>query len=123
MIAKGLGTNDFTELQGWAGEWSRAYKSKKERKPAFLFAHLHEEASEAWKEWREGRIAQTTHEVKKHGRKIRKTEGLGAELADVVILAFAIADDQGLDLDADIADKRKYLEARLAAKLAKREKK
>lgn len=111
---------DIKELQQRTHVWSKAYRSKKERHPAFIFAHLHEEVSEAWKEWREGRVAHYAHKVMKHGVKIKKPEGVGAELADVVILATVAADELGIDLDKAIADKFEYLDARLAAKQQKK---
>lgn len=110
-------------LNEWAdvlGPWNRAYKSKKERTIPFMFAHLHEEVAEAWKEWREGRTETTWHNVTKHGKRIRKPEGLGAELADAVIMAIIIAEDQGINLDVEIGHKWGYLQARLDAKKEKK---
>lgn len=80
------------------------------------FAHLHEEVSESWKEWREGRLEQYMHTVKKHGHKLRKPEGLPAEMADVMILCMVTAEELGIDLEKAIEDKAVYLAARLDAK-------
>lgn len=110
-------------LNGWkrnVGDWARAYKSKKEIKPEFLFAHLHEEVSESWKEWREGRIEQYVDTVKKHGVKLDKPEGLPAELADVIGTALIIADLFDIDMDQAMFDKFEYLQTRLAAKKGKK---
>lgn len=111
------------EWQRVLGPWNRSYKSKKERKPEFMFSHLHEEVSEAWKEWREGRVATRMEMVTKHGRRLLKPEGLGAELADVVGMAIITADELGIDLDKELEKKWLYLQDRLAAKEAKKGKK
>lgn len=111
---------NIATLQRRGGEWARAYRTKKERHPGFLFAHAHEEVSEAWKAWREGDTELRYEKVRKHGTKIQKPEGLGAELADAAILIAIIAEEMKIDLDEAIENKFVYLDARLEAKRNKR---
>lgn len=113
------------DWQKLLGPWNRKYRSKKERKPEFMFAHLHEEVSEAWKCWREGgkELTGWLNTVTKHGKELTKPEGLGPELADVVGMAIIIAEELDIDLEYELERKWEYLKARLAAKNAKKGKK
>jgi NTP pyrophosphatase (non-canonical NTP hydrolase) len=103
------------EWQGVVSEWAKAYYSDKEKKPAFLLAHLMEEAAEVWKAWREG-ADEEIKLVTKHGVTLEKPEGIGAELADVIGMALIAADFLGIDLESDMIRKFDYLQDRLAAK-------
>lgn len=68
------------------------------------FAHLHSEVSEAWTTVRKGVEPETIVDG--------KPEGLGAELADVVIIAFAIAAHKGVDMRAAIDQKLEHCYAK-----------
>lgn len=111
------------DLQKRAGEWSRAYKTKKERSRSFMFAHTHEEVSEAWKAWREGEKQTYFVEVIKHGAILSKPEGLGPELADAAIMLALVAEEEDIDLDEEIRLKMIYLNDRLEAKQARKRRK
>lgn len=63
-------------------------------------AHLHEEVSEAFREYRAGRRGHAVMEG--------KPAGVAAELADVVIGCFYIAEQQGFDLLAAVEEKSAY---------------
>lgn len=117
VLGMDMTLNEWAEIMG---TWSQEYRTKKERTPEFMFAHLHEEVSESWKEWREGRVKQHTDYVTKHDVTLEKPEGLPAELADVILIVVAIADKFDIDLDAAVQEKMDYLIARLAAKRAKK---
>ena len=113
-------TKTIAEWSEIAGKWAERYYSKKEKAKPFRFAHLHEEVGEAWKAWREDDLEPRTEKVTKHGVKLVKPEGLPSELADVIFITMALADDFGIDLEAALHKKYEYLAERLSAKEAKK---
>lgn len=102
----------FNDLgrRGW--KWARAYRPAKRITDHGLFAHMHCEVSEAWRECTEGNI-ETTYNGS------GKPHGLGAELADVVIMASIVAAKHGVDLDAAVQEKFAELDKRLINKKRK----
>lgn len=93
-------------------DWCQSYRKKRERTPEFLFSHLTEEVGEAFKEWRRGNFDETV------GTKagVDHPEGLGSELADVVLMIKIIAQECGVDLAAAEERKMISLEERLRHK-------
>lgn len=103
----------LNELGKKGSKWVRAYRPKKHRTTDAFFAHMHCEVSEAWREWREGRIEMTFN-------KAGKPHGLGAELADVVIMAAIVAHENKIDLDHAVDEKFAELLRRLDSKQAEK---
>ncbi len=68
-------------------------------------ALIHSEVSEAVEEVREGRI-ETWHSTDKKG--ILKPEGMGAELADVIIRTLNLASMYKIDLQYEVEHKMEY---------------
>lgn len=113
----------LSDWQATLSAWAEAYYSRREKKDAFLLAHLMEEAAEVWKEWREGNIEGHLSVVSKHGTTFEKPEGVGSEIADVIGMALIVAHFMDLDAEFEMGAKFDYLLARLEAKLAKKNKK
>lgn len=90
----------------------KSYRKKREQSVEFMFAHMTEEVGEAFKEWRKGNIEETS------GTKagVDHPEGLGSELADIVIFANIIAEECRIDLDVAVETKMISLEERLRHK-------
>ncbi len=76
--------------------------------PTWLAARLaliHSEVSEALECVRDGKIA-TYFEVDRYGNE--KPEGLGPELADVVIRVLDLAESLGIDLESEVLRKNAF---------------
>lgn len=71
-------------------------------------ALIHSEVSEILEEFRDGHEATETYYRKTDG----KPEGVPAELADVVIRCFEMADFYGIDLEAAILEKHEFNKTR-----------
>lgn len=100
----------LNELAERAGIWCDSYRPRRHRTPEFIFAHLHEEVSEAWKCWRRDELVVTFD-------RLGPPHGLPAELADVMIDVAIIARKFGIDLDGAVDQKFVLdLDRRLAAK-------
>lgn len=65
-------------------------------------AHIHEEVSEAFREWRLHKDARIRH------TEVGKPTGVPIELADVVIGCFFNAEEMGFDLMAAVEMKHRY---------------
>lgn len=92
------------------------YRKPEERTPEYLLAHLTEELGEVVAAWRRGKLK------RKIGRKagVDHPEGMGSEIADVVIMCAILAEEMGFDLQDDIEVKMRSLEDRLDHKRAKK---
>lgn len=104
---------NITKLQTRAATWNKAFKPKRKRTPEYTIAHATEEWGEMVKDWRAGKITET-FSTDENG--LDHPEGLGSELADVMIFCGIIADQHGIDLAASVATKMNYLESKLIAK-------
>ena len=106
-------------------EWSKAFHPKKMRTISFVAAHMHEEVSEVFKAWRDDDLLPRLKD--KDG--LMKPEGIASELADVIltagVMARLIEQEYGItiNLEAAVAAKLEYQEARLLKRLAKKAKK
>jgi NTP pyrophosphatase (non-canonical NTP hydrolase) len=99
-----------------AHEWCTDYRKPEERTPEYLLAHTAEELGEVVKDWRRGKLQ------RKIGKKagVEHPEGMGSEIADVVIMCAILAEEMGFDLGDDIEVKMRSLEARLDHKKEKK---
>jgi len=109
----------FSSLQYRAHTWCQQYRPPEERTPEYLLMHAAEELGEVIKELRRGKTK------RRWGQKagVDHPEGLGSEVADLVIMMSIFAEEMGLDLADDVEVKMKSLEERLAHKRSKEAKK
>lgn len=89
----------------WEGEYLEEYNITVPPNMAEKFALIHSEVSEAMECHRIGQILTT---IAKTG----KPEGLGSELADVIIRVIDMATYLGIDLEKEIYRKHKYNKTR-----------
>lgn len=101
---------NLKKLQDRASTWNKAFKPKRKRTLEYTVAHMAEEFGEMIKDWRSGKIGRTFSRDKDG---LSHPEGLGSEIADVVIFCAIFAEMNGLDLADDVALKLSYCEDRL----------
>jgi NTP pyrophosphatase (non-canonical NTP hydrolase) len=106
---------NFSSLQYRAHNWCTQYRPPEERTPEYILMHATEELGEVVKCLRRKQFK------RKWGKKagVPHPEGIGSEIADVVIMMAILAEELGLDGADDIEVKMKSLEDRLHNKLAK----
>jgi NTP pyrophosphatase (non-canonical NTP hydrolase) len=106
----------LTAFQFRAHEWCVQYRPPEERTVPYILAHTAEELGEVVKDWRKGKLK------RKIGKKagVDHPEGMGSEIADVVIMCCILAEEMGFNLSDDIEVKMQSLEARLDHKMEKK---
>lgn len=109
-------SSTLSSLQYRAHNWCMQYRKPEERTPEYLLAHLTEELGEVVKDWRRGKLK------RKIGKKagVDHPEGMGSEIADVVIMCAILSEEMGFDLGEDVELKMRSLEARLDHKREKK---
>lgn len=95
--------------------WHRHYRPKRSQGIPYLFAHLHEEVTESFREWRN----KTKPSVSTDRYGLGKPEGLGSELADVILDALTLAAANDIDIEDEVRRKWTYRQDKLGAKLRK----